>query len=112
MCIKWKFHSCSIRAGFKYTKATLYRTVSSNLSDVKITDYDILVFFSPAGIKSLKENFPDFEQNGIKIGCFGPSTAQAVRDAGFRLDIEAPTAQAPSMTMALEQFIKQNNKAK
>ncbi len=100
------------KGGFKYTKATLYRTVSSNLSDVKITDYDILVFFSPAGIKSLKENFPDFEQNGIKIGCFGPSTAQAVRDAGLRLDIEAPTAQAPSMTMALEQFIKQNNKAK
>jgi uroporphyrinogen-III synthase len=69
------------------------------------------VFFSPSGIKSLFQNFPNFVQNDTKIACFGPTTAKAVRDAGLRLDIEAPTAQAPSMTMALEQFIKKNNKA-
>jgi uroporphyrinogen-III synthase len=95
--------------GFKYTKAILYRTVSADLSDLAEIKYDVLVFFSPSGIKSLYQNFPDFEQNSTRIACFGPSTAQAVREAGLRLDIEAPTSQAPSMTMALEQYIKKNS---
>lgn len=99
------------KGGYKYTKAILYRTVSADLSDLADIKYDILVFFSPSGIKSLYQNFPDFEQNSTRIACFGPATAKAVRDAGLRLDIEAPTAQAPSMTMALEQYIKKNNKA-
>ncbi len=98
------------KEGYKYTKAILYRTVSSDLSDLADVNYDILVFFSPSGIKSLFQNFPDFKQNDTRIACFGPTTAQAVREAGLRLDIEAPTAQAPSMTMALEQYIKKNNK--
>jgi len=98
------------KEGYKYTKAILYRTVSADLSDLADIKYDILVFFSPSGIKSLYQNFPDFEQNSTRIACFGPSTAKAVRDAGLRLDIEAPTAQAPSMTMALEQYIKKVNK--
>jgi uroporphyrinogen-III synthase len=97
--------------GYTYTKAVLYKTVSSDLSDLKDIKYDILVFFSPSGIKSLFQNFPDFSQNTTLIACFGPSTAKAVREAGLRLDIEAPTSQAPSMTMALEQYIKKNNKA-
>lgn len=96
--------------GFKYTKAVLYRTVSSDLSDLSNIKYDILVFFSPSGIKSLFQNFPDFEQNDTRIACFGPATAKAVKEAGLRLDIQAPTAQAPSMTMALEQYIKKNKK--
>jgi len=100
------------KGGFKYTKAVFYRTVSSDLSDLKDVNYDILVFFSPSGITSLKQNFPDFEQNDIKIAAFGPTTAAAVKEAGLRLDIEAPTTQAPSMTMALEQFIRLNNKTK
>lgn len=99
------------KENYNYTKAILYRTVSSDLSDLKDIKYDILVFFSPSGIKSLYQNFPDFTQNETVIACFGPTTAKAVRDAGLRLDIEAPTAQAPSMTMALEQFIKKANKA-
>ena len=98
------------KEGYKYSKAILYRTVSSDLSDLIDIKYDVLVFFSPSGIKSLFQNFPDFEQNNTRIACFGPSTAKAVRDAGLRLDIEAPTAQAPSMTMALEQYIKKNSK--
>lgn len=93
-----------------YTKAILYRTVSSDLSDIKNVNYDILVFFSPSGIESLKKNFPDFEQGEIKIACFGPTTAKAVLEAGLRLDIQAPMPKAPSMTMALEQFIKNHNK--
>lgn len=95
---------------YKYTKAILYRTVSSDLSDLSDIKYDVLVFFSPSGIKSLFQNFPGFEQNHTRIACFGPATAKAVSDAGLRLDIQAPTAQAPSMTMALEQYIKKINK--
>jgi uroporphyrinogen-III synthase len=98
------------KANVDYTKAILYRTVSSDLSDLKDVNYDILVFYSPSGIKSLVKNFPDFAQNDIKIASFGTSTAEAVKEAGLRLDIEAPNPKAPSMTMALEQFIKQNNK--
>lgn len=96
------------KGGYTYTKAILYRTVSADLSDLAEIKYDVLVFFSPSGIKSLYQNFPDFEQNSTRIACFGPATAKAVKDAGLRLDIQAPTAQAPSMTMALEQYIKKN----
>lgn len=96
------------KEGYTYTKAILYRTVSADLSDLAEIKYDVLVFFSPSGIKSLYQNFPEFEQNSTRIACFGPATAKAVQDAGLRLDIQAPTAQAPSMTMALEQYIKKN----
>jgi len=100
------------KAKVKYTKAIFYRTVSSDLSDIKEIDYDILVFFSPSGIASLFQNFPDFKQNDIAIASFGPATAKAVTEAGLRLDIQAPMPQAPSMTAALELFIKQQNKNK
>ncbi|TAJ15139.1 uroporphyrinogen-III synthase [Marinilabiliaceae bacterium JC017] len=96
----------------KYSKAILYRTVSSDLSDLKEIDYDILVFFSPSGIASLLQNFPDFDQKETKIASFGPATAKAVKEAGLRLDIQAPMPQAPSMAMALEQYIKKYNKSK
>jgi uroporphyrinogen-III synthase len=90
----------------KYTKAIMYRTVSNDFTPDEAFDYNILLFFSPAGIASLLKNFPNFEQNGTAIGTFGPTTAKAVRDAGLRLDIEAPNPQAPSMTAALEQYLK------
>jgi uroporphyrinogen-III synthase len=98
------------KAGYNYTKAIIYNTVSSDLSDLKEVNYDILVFFSPSGIQSLMQNFPEFAQEETKIASFGSTTAKAVLDAGLRLDIEAPTVEAPSMTMALEQFIKKYNK--
>jgi uroporphyrinogen-III synthase len=94
----------------KFTRAILYRTVSSDLSDLSELNYDVVVFYSPSGIKSLFENFPAFEQKDIKIACFGPHTAKAVKKAGLRLDIMAPSVNAPSMTMALEKFIKEYNK--
>lgn len=94
----------------KYTKAVLYKTVSSDLSDLAEVNYDILVFYSPSGIKSLFQNFPDFKQNDTKIASWGTKTAKAVEEAGLRLDIMAPAPNAPSMTMALEQFIKEFNK--
>ncbi len=93
-----------------YTRAILYNTVSSDLSDLSDVYYDILVFFSPSGIKSLLENFPDFEQNNTRIAAFGSSTHRAIKDAGLRLDIKAPTPKLPSMTMALEDYIKKVNK--
>lgn len=93
-----------------YSIAILYRTICSDLSDLSNVNYDILVFFSPSGIKSLLKNFPDFKQNNTKIAAFGPTTTQAVKKAGLHLDIEAPTSKAPSMTMALEQYIINHNK--
>jgi uroporphyrinogen-III synthase len=93
-----------------YSKAVIYRTVSNNLSDISLLNYDILVFYSPSEIKSLLKNFPEFQQNEIKIASFGTQTAQAVTEHGLRLDIQAPMPEAPSMTMALEQYIKEHNK--
>lgn len=96
----------------QHTEVVMYRTVSNDFAEDEPFDYDMLVFFSPAGVASLQKNFPDFEQKDIKIGTFGATTAQAVRDAGLRLDLEAPSVQAPSMTAALDMFIKENNKGK
>lgn len=93
-----------------HTEAVMYRTVSNDFQEGEEFDYDMLVFFSPSGISSLMKNFPDFDQKDIKIGCFGPTTAKAVRDAGLRLDLEAPSVKAPSMTAALDLFIKETNK--
>ncbi len=93
-------------AKIRYTKAVMYRTVSTQFGPNEKFDYDMLLFFSPAGIASLLKNFPDFKQDDVKIGCFGLTTAQAVKDAGLRLDIEAPTVSAPSMTAALDNFLR------
>jgi len=95
-----------------YTKAIMYKTVCSDLSDLANVNYDILVFFSPSGIKSLFQNFPKFKQNKTRIAAFGPTTAKAVKEAGLNLDIHAPTQKFPSMTMALEDYITRANKAK
>jgi uroporphyrinogen-III synthase len=96
--------------GIKYTIGTMYKTISSHFTNLAEFDYDILVFYSPSGIKSLKENFPDFVQGEIKIAAFGPTTASAVEQEGLRLDINAPNPKAPSMTMALDFFLKEHNK--
>ena len=93
-----------------YNKAVMYKTVSNDFEPNEEFNYDMLVFFSPMGIMSLMKNFPDFVQGDIQIGCFGANTAQAVRDAGLRLDIEAPLPGVPSMTLALENFLKESNK--
>ena len=93
-----------------HTEAVMYRTVSNDFTPEEAFDYDMLVFFSPAGIQALKKNFPNFVQGDIAIGTFGPTTAKAVRDAGLRLDLEAPTAASPSMTAALDKFIAERNR--
>ena len=96
--------------GIEYSKAILYKTVASDLSDLKDVNYDVLVFYSPSGIRSLFKNFPSFVQNSTKIAVFGPTTAKAAEEAKLRIDILAPMPEAPSMTMALENFIKKSNK--
>lgn len=98
------------KMGIDWTRAVMYRTVSSDLSDISIKDYDILAFFSPQGIKSLKQNFPDFEQGDTKIAVFGTTTQTAAKEAGLKVDIMAPSKDTPSMTMALEKYIKKVNK--
>ncbi|AEL24923.1 uroporphyrinogen-III synthase [Cyclobacterium sp. 1_MG-2023] len=93
-----------------FTEAIIYHTVAADLSDLKDIKYDILAFYSPSGIKSLFQNFPDFEQGKTRIAAFGPTTAQAVKDMNLIMDIEAPLPNAPSMTGALELYIKKANK--
>ncbi len=98
--------------GLNWTKATFYKTVISDLSDLADVYYDILVFFSPSGIDSLFQNFPDFKQNETRIAVFGNTTIKAVEEKGLRVDIAAPTPETPSMTMALMKYIDLNNKGK
>jgi uroporphyrinogen-III synthase len=94
-----------------YTKGIFYKTVSADLSDVKnLSEYDVLVFFTPAGIKSLKQNFPNFKQGSTRIAAFGHTAALMVKELGLRLDIFAPNPQNPSMTGALDAYIKEANR--
>lgn len=97
---------------YQYSEATIYETVASDLSDLDNVYYDIIAFYSPSGINSLFVNFPDFKQNDTRIAVFGPTTARAAREAGLIIDIEAPQPNAPSMTGALELYIKKANELK
>ncbi len=93
----------------KFTEACMYRTVSADLSDLKEVFYDIIVFFSPADIKSLFDNFPDFVQNETRIAAFGSTTKKAIEDANLLLDIHAPTPQHPSMLSAILEYLGKVN---
>ena len=95
-----------------FTKAVLYRTVASDLSDLENVYYDMLVFYSPGGVESLVKNFPEFKQNDTIIAAFGPTTAKAIVDNNMRLDLHAPQPNAPSMTGAIENFVKSSKKSK
>ncbi|MEQ8908196.1 MAG: uroporphyrinogen-III synthase [Vicingaceae bacterium] len=108
--LKQEIPDTLVENNIDFTKAMLYRTVCSDLSDLENVNYDVLVFFSPAGITSLYENFPNFKQNDTRIAVFGATTAKAAEKAGLKINIAAPKPEAPSMTMALEQYIKKNNK--
>lgn len=95
-----------------FSEATLYRTVSNDISELMEAKYDIIAFFSPLSLGTLFEYFPDFRQNGTLLGAFGPSTAKAVEDAGLTLNISAPIPGAPSMVAALDKYIEDNGKKK
>ena len=94
------------KANADWTRAIMYKTVCSDLSEIKIKDYDMLVFFSPQGIRSLLENFKDFKQEETKIAVFGTTTQNAAEESGLKVDVMAPTKETPSMTMAIEKFIR------
>ena len=94
----------------KWQRAILYKTVVSDLSDLRDVYYDIFVFFSPSCIESLFKNFPDFKQNNTRIAVYGNSTIKAAEDSNLRIDIKAPTPETPSMTMAIEKYIEEVNK--
>ncbi|NJB82316.1 uroporphyrinogen-III synthase [Wenyingzhuangia aestuarii] len=96
--------------GITWKRADLYRTVTSDLSDLEDVFYDVLVFFSPSGIQSLFKNFPEFKQNNTRIAVYGNSTVKAATEAGLKVDIAAPSPESPSMTMAIEKYIKEVNK--
>ncbi|OEY73344.1 uroporphyrinogen-III synthase [Salegentibacter salarius] len=98
------------KLGVEWKQATFYKTVVSDLSHLRDVTYDILVFFSPSGIKSLFENFPDFEQKETKIAVFGNTTIKAAKEHGLTVNIKAPTPDTPSMTMALQKYIAEKNK--
>jgi len=104
-------HNILNELGVNWKEAVFYKTVISDLSDLANVYYDILVFFSPSGIESLFHNFPDFKQKKTRIAAFGNSTAQAVLDRGLILDIKAPAPESPSMTMAIEKYIRQTLEA-
>ncbi len=95
---------------YTYSEAIIYETVASDLSDLDDVYYDIIAFYSPSGINSLFVNFPDFKQNNTRIAVFGPTTAKAAKEADLITDIQAPMPNAPSMTGALELYIKKANK--
>ena len=92
-----------------WTRGIFFKTVHSDLSDLTDVFYDILVFFSPSGVQSLFENFPDFTQENTKIATFGSTTLKAASDLGLNVDILAPSPETPSMTMALDNYIKKIN---
>jgi uroporphyrinogen-III synthase len=94
------------KLGVKWTSGTFFRTVISDLSDLADVKYDVLVFFSPSGIESLFKNFPEFTQDQTRIAVFGNTTMKAAQDKGLRIDILAPTPESPSMTMAIENYIR------
>lgn len=89
-----------------YATPFMYRTISNDVKEVlDNTEFDIICFFTPSGVKSLFDNCPRFKQNGTRIGAFGSNTSRAIEDAGLTLDIKAPQPQAPSMVAALEQYL-------
>jgi len=96
---------------FDFKDVMMYKTVSSDLSDLSDVTYDVLVFFSPLGITSLYENFPDFKQNDTRLAVFGSTTKKAVEDRGLQINIQ-PTSDTPSMTMAIEEYLNTSNKRK
>lgn len=97
-------------ANLDWTRAVMYRTVCSDLTDIAINEYDMLVFFSPQGIKSLTENFPDYKQNDTKVAVFGATTQAAAEQIGLTIDVMAPNKETPSMTMAIERYIRNSYK--
>lgn len=96
--------------GLQYKECIMYRTISNNFTPDEVFDYDMVVLFSPTGVTTLTQNFPDIAEKKIKIATFGPATAKMAREAGLNLVVEAPSVEYPSMTSALQAFLKEEQK--
>lgn len=92
----------------KHCECIMYRTVSNDMATDELDGVDMVVLFTPAGVQSLLQNYPDFATRGIKVACFGEATAKAVEDAGLTIDVKAPQPGAPSMTKCIELYLKEN----
>ena len=92
----------------KHTECTMFRTINNDFPEGQPFDFDMVVLFTPAGVESLLKNVPDFKERGIKLACFGKATAKAIEEAGLTIDLEAPSAKAPSMTGSLELYLEEN----
>lgn len=99
--------------GLKHRECVMYRTVSNELTEeeVKNFDYDMVIFFSPTGVQSFVNSMPGFKQGDVRFAVFGPTTAKAIQDAGLRIDLQAPSQEFPSMTAAVDDFLKKENNA-
>ncbi len=106
---KYKSESYLFPCSDIHKKIIIYKTVNSDLAGVSAADYDMIVFFSPSGIKSFRKSFPSFEQGDIRIAAFGPTTTKSVEFEGFRLDIKAPEPESPSMAQAIDNYLKSLN---
>jgi uroporphyrinogen-III synthase len=96
-----------------YATPFMYRTISNDVREIiGAKNYDIICFFTPSGIRSLLDSFPDFNQNGTRFGAFGNNTSKAIELAGLRIDIVAPQPQSPSMVAALEKYLAVTNTVK
>ena len=91
--------------GLEYSTGVFVKSVSQDLKDLKLQDYDMIVFYNPADVKSLQENFPDFQQGDIKMVSYGKSIVKAMEEAGLRIDVKAPSPEAPSVASAIEQYL-------
>lgn len=107
--IKGDLYKLFSKTKYKFESAAFVKTIYSDLKEVDMGKYQIMVFYSPADVKSLMENYPEFEQKELKIATFGPAAAKAVADAGFESNIQAPTPQAPSIAKALSLYMQENN---
>ena len=94
------------KKGLEYSTGVFVKSVSQDLSDVDIKSFDMVVFYNPADVKSLQENFPGFEQGDIKMVSFGKSIVTAMEEAGLRIDVKAPTPEAPSVARAIELYLE------
>lgn len=99
---------CLAKSKAKITFAVMYRTVSTEFTPEEIASYDMMVFFTPAGIQSLYDNIPDYKQEDQHIGLFGPLTAKAAEEHGLRIDAQGPTPELPSMAAVLQKFLNDN----
>ncbi|MBR4352153.1 MAG: uroporphyrinogen-III synthase [Bacteroidales bacterium] len=104
--LKPEVHKLFTKEKLKHGSAVFVRTVSNDLSGLNPHDYQVVAFYSPSDVKSLQEAYPNFEQKDLVFATFGPSTAKAMEEAGLKVDIKAPTPNAPSIAEALSNYLE------